>query len=424
MVVDVSATPKQPLELAKRDWYPYYAGFTESFVESVLVKHLGDSKRIIDPWSGSGTTVAVCERLGLRAVGVDINPATNVIAFARLTTKPDAVKLTSIAELSLGQPKSTFEQPREEDLLHLWFTPTAVAHIRSIQTLLGCEVRNENSRDFQTWSESVSARTKRECFYLTALFATVRELLIQFRTTNPTWLRVPNQADEKAELDESTVRSKALDWIRHFSNLATQPRVSRWANVQPFKTASSVKLPFRANSFDACLTSPPYATRIDYIRSMLPELAVLGASEADVRSLRAIATGTPVVRGYNAKDVVINSGLATATLESVQNHETKGSRSYYYPWLLKYFESLELGLSEASRIVKTDGRLAIVVQDSYYKETQIDLQGVVVEMMRSLGRGLAHRRDFEVRNLRSRQNPRASAHKENRRNVESLLVFE
>jgi hypothetical protein len=53
-------SPKQPPSRSKRDWYPYYAGFTEEFVEAVLAEHLIDCGPILDPWSGTGTTTAAC----------------------------------------------------------------------------------------------------------------------------------------------------------------------------------------------------------------------------------------------------------------------------------------------------------------------------------------------------------------------------
>ena len=53
-------SPKQPMVIRRRDWYPYYAGFTQKFVDAVIAEHLGKATSVVDPWSGSGTTTVAC----------------------------------------------------------------------------------------------------------------------------------------------------------------------------------------------------------------------------------------------------------------------------------------------------------------------------------------------------------------------------
>ena len=79
-----SISPKQPPDQRRRDWYPYYAGFTQRFVEALISEHLQDATFVVDPWSGSGTTTVACLKRGVASKGIDINPALTVIARARL----------------------------------------------------------------------------------------------------------------------------------------------------------------------------------------------------------------------------------------------------------------------------------------------------------------------------------------------------
>ena len=86
-------SPKQPGSKARRDWYPYYAGFTKRFVEAVIDQYFRKVERVLDPWSGSGTTTVTCLRRGLRSHGIDINPAVTVVARARLNAVSTRARL-------------------------------------------------------------------------------------------------------------------------------------------------------------------------------------------------------------------------------------------------------------------------------------------------------------------------------------------
>ena len=88
-------SPKQPQPERQRDWYPYYAGFTEEFVSEILREYVAKDAAVLDPWNGSGTTTSACANRGLSSAGVDISPALTVIARARLVPTPRSGKPAS-----------------------------------------------------------------------------------------------------------------------------------------------------------------------------------------------------------------------------------------------------------------------------------------------------------------------------------------
>jgi hypothetical protein len=175
--------------------------------------------------------------------------------------------------------------------------------------------------------------------------------------------------------------------------------------------------------YDACLTSPPYATRVDYPRAMLAELSVLGLAPNQVDALRRATTGTPTVRGAVPKIKLRLPRTATAVIEHVASHGSHGSSSYYAPWITNYFVDLQASLVRIDNAVTKQGRIGLVVQDSFYKAVHLDLQTVVEEAMADVGRRLVCRDDYAVRHLMARMNPAARRHLETRTNYESLLVF-
>lgn len=415
--MEVPPSPKQSNSLHKRPWYAYYAGFSQEFVKATLLNDLGAPYYVIDPWSGSGTTSAVCAHLGRASIGVDINPALTVIASARITPVSIRDSLVPLARRLIGYSEDNPAATSLRDPLSKWFQTPTVGRLRSLERAISTSLVEPDNRASNNTLPVLSS------FFYVALFATTRQLLTGFASTNPTWIRSSLEQSRLLNPSWSQLSQSFLSHCEYYSRLLSIDNDSYLQPTHPFITGSATSLPFEDGTFDACLTSPPYATRIDYIIATLPELAVLGIDESQVAELRKKSTGTPVVRGNNPVSHTLTSATGLKLLDIVSNHPSKGSRSYYYPWLHKYLVNLRGGLSEASRVVKPEGHLAVVVQDSYYKEHRIDLQTFVTEEMDSLGRELVKERRFAARNLLSRMNPRALAHAPTRMNVESLLVF-
>ena len=419
---DVS--PKQPPQLERRDWYPYYAGFTEAFVKSVIDSQLPDAESIVDPWNGTGTTTAVCEQRGLISVGIDINPALTVIAKARLLPFDKRGELEHSSREVLARARRIATCSITDDPLETWVRPDAVRRIRAIQQAIHISLAPTASlTSLHPVIRTVDQLSAMTCFFYCALFGTVRDSLEPYRTTNPMWIKKPRTHLHRVRPSWAVL---CKTFIAHV-NLLSDRLVSRGPiadNQQAaIITADAGQLPFKCDHFDGAITSPPYATRIDYVRGMLPELALLGADNSFVMHLRRVLTGTPVVKGVCARRAEnLDSKSARAALETVSAHRSKGSRRYYLPWLRNYFQQLQSGLVELSRGVAPSGAVCIVVQDSYYKEHRIDLQAIVIELMAAAGRNLEHRADYPVSARRPKTATREGA-RLTRKTMETLLVF-
>ena len=413
--------PKQPPLLRDRDWYPFYAGFTEAFVDSVVSNELGDAKSIIDPWNGTGTTTVVCERTGLRSFGNDINPVLTVIARARLTPISRRTELTKMCSVILSRCAELPPYSVSEDLLTTWIQPVAVRRIRAIQQAI------HNTTEMASTSISparvVDEFTHLTSFFYCALFGVVRSFVRRFRTTNPMWIKTPPTLASRIRPSWTNLHRVLEEQVALLCCRLTVRKPTDLGGQASLMTGNAMELPIPNESFDGAITSPPYATRIDYVRGTLPELALLGANRGFVANLRRAVTGTPVVREVTiGTDVPLASETAKSTLRAVSSHSSKGSASYYLPWLRNYFHDLQSSVIELSRIVRAGGRICMVVQDSYYKEYRVDLQSIVIEMMGETGRSLDSRSDFSAPNPRS-QEVRSSDRSGVRYNTETVLVF-
>lgn len=424
-MVVVLASPKQPQSEHLKDWYPYYAGFRSEFAADVFDLYIGSAESVIDPWNGSGTTTAVAAERGVKALGIDINPALSIVARARLTPRSIADSLVPIAGDIAGAAERIEPAIREYEPLSTWLQPAAFLEIRRLQRAIHVVTAADDAleADLQRGDNSAPSRLPLiTAFFYSALFAATRDLLRTFRGTNPTWLITPSSPRNRLRPSTATVHDRFIARADYLCSRLqiTRPDSDELATIQ---TGIASKALSHRDSFDACLTSPPYATRIDYVKGSLPELSVVGLSQEAIDALRRQSTGTPVVRGVDRVEVPLPD-LARKLVDQVAGHESHGSANYYAPWLHNYLADLHGTLAEVSRSVVSSGRIAVVVQDSYYKSLHIDLQRLVTQSIAATGRELIARHDFDVRHSMSNMNPKARTHLQRRKHMESLLVYE
>lgn len=420
-----SRSPKQPLPERHRDWYPYYAGYTEEFVADLLESFADRAESIVDPWNGSGTTTTVCAVRGLRSTGVDINPTLTVIARARLTPSSIADSLTPLGGEILEAARRYDRDTESDDPLAIWVRQSSVRRVRAIQSAIH-SILSFVPDSTDGWQPGPLAKELPilVSFYYTALFATMRDLLMRFRASNPTWLRTPASPQSRIAPGWEAIDRGFLRRVDYLARKLTISGESLSDVDTELITGSATSLPHQTATFGAAITSPPYATRIDYVKGVLPELAVLGAQPDDITRLRRLSTGTPVVKGVSQTAVELASDYGRSVLTSIEQHQSKGSRAYYFPWMRNYLRGLQSGLIETARVVVPGGPICVVAQDSHYKEIHVDLQRIIVDVLAATGRRLVERRDYEVRHHMARLNPRARHYLQDRQNLESVLVFD
>lgn len=439
-------SPKRPRKSSGigADWYDYYAGYSPAFVEATLRGlSLSANATVCDPWIGAGTTAQVAQRLGLRCRGFDLNPAMVVVAKAQLLGTAIEPSETALCETILEMALSkTCDPQHADDPLSVWFHNATVHHIRRIECAIQHALLPDADRSAYGKPVAVSNLSTVASFFYLALFRTVRSLLLPFFSSNPTWIKQPrDQADKLIVLRPRIVdefRSNIQTMISSRSQLnafeATSGRLTsntiqsdetdEYAHQARIEVASSEALPCDPNSLDAVIGSPPYCTRIDYAVATLPELAVLGLSEKDIRKVRESLIGTSTVSGSTPKRSEDWGRLCAAFLGKVAAHSSKASSGYYLKTHLQYFDAFYRSLQQIGAALKVGGPCVLVVQDSFYKEVRNDLAGVTIEMATGLGWNLLERHDFAANHLMARVHKAGRQYRKSTKATESVLVFE
>lgn len=405
----------------KASWYDYYAGFSPAFVRDAL-RFIGPSAdaQVMDPWNGSGTTTEVITLEGIAAFGFDLNPVMVLVAKARLLDNLVKPSLRTILEDLLGKAAQAGARAEPEPLCS-WFTPTAAAALRkfeqAIQSLL-----IEPGKQRNLFAEDLDAVSSLAAFYHVAGFRAIRSFLKPFRSSNPTWLKAPPNDAARIAFTTNSLHAAIREHVGIMIDALSTDRAPTHRSMATIDKAASTKLPLENASIDAVIASPPYCTRIDYVRKTSPELAFLGASSHDLATLRSGMIGTPTIADSIAAPSEAWGPTCRNLMERIANHDSYAARSYYCKTYAQYFDGMARSLSEIDRTLKHKASVLLVVQDSHFKDVHVDLVTVIKEMVHQHNWNITLQADFPISRTMAALNPRARAL--SNRTVETVIGFQ
>jgi len=265
-------------------WFKFREGFSAALVEQLMREFgLEAGHVLLDPFAGSGTTLLVAQLLGIHGVGIDLLPHN----YLTWKVKADlfAYDLSALRALR-QQVKEITPPPVSEPFPHLTITESAFPA--------------ETERDlmaYTRWCEQVDdPRLRRLCHF--ALLSILES--ISYTRKDGQYLRWDRRAEKVRRrnaqriaqgkpptrgIDKGRLPSvreallRKLDQI--IADVESLQREPPPPSEQRFIVGSTLyTLPtMEAESFDAVITSPPYANRYDYTRTYALELAYLGVKE-------------------------------------------------------------------------------------------------------------------------------------------------
>ncbi len=371
-------------------WHPYYAGYSEQFAADVLSMLGKPGDLVLDPWNGSGTTTLVAQRCGYPSLGIEINPVMVFHAQAKNLQSAslideilaEAQRLTGIARRLVS------ERVLDRGTVRDWVDGEPLAALLMIRDAIKTELEtsfppNHAQAVLRNEAKKALYPSQRQAFLLSALFQVLRQVGRFSQGSNPTWLVLDDEtesvsADSMFALFVEMVRAMLRDV--GVAAQGVEEIAPSWT-----MTGDSRALLLEDALVDLIVTSPPYCTRIDYAFATKPELLLLGHEEGEFDMLRRSTMGAPVIVDKSITMRQVWGTHCRDFLHAVAQHPSKASQSYYLPTYLQYFHDAELSLREIHRVLKSGRQAVIVVQSSYYKEVELPLGDIYVEMAQRLG---------------------------------------
>lgn len=291
---DVSGAPKlrrQSTRYSVHGLHEYKGKFNPQIVRAtanLLRLGLDHKARILDPFCGSGTSLVEAAHMGWDALGTDINPLAILISNAKIQalkipgdTLEDACQRLAarlerqIAGVDCDEPfpdrtaRSLIENAKcrlpNESYLQNWFTTSVLIQLRLISTEIA----------------SIADRRIRDVANV-ILSNILRDVSLQ----DPADLRIRRRSNPQGNYPA----------VAQFINLLRQRTQNIVAAARVLGTVrgrqramlgdSRRALPGLSASFDAVITSPPYATALPYLDTQRLSLAFLGLlSPKELRTL-------------------------------------------------------------------------------------------------------------------------------------------
>lgn len=425
----VIPSPKRSRKLQSgwEGFFPYYAGYPETFARSVLGSaQLPAGAVVLDPWNGSGTTTLTASRLGLAACGLDLNPVMVVVARARLLPPSEADHLKPLAAAVVSHAGDTTTAVRDDDPLLAWFEPATAAEVRALERSIGRTLLGESAAaDGGVRLDQISGTTA--TFYV-ALFSACRRLVQQFMSSNPTWLRRPRGDEPKASVAQLEVarlfRANVGAMADALAALGAQTELLLERVHSEILLADTASFLLQPQSVDFVLTSPPYCTRIDYTAATRIELAVLDPLVSlKARDLGRKMIGSTQVPARSIEPADDWGPTCLQFLDRLRTHPSKASAGYYYKTHLDYFHKLSSSVANLVDGLRPSGGAVLVAQDSHYKEIHNDIPSIVGELAERKGLVLKRRDDFHIKKSMAGIHPHSRGYGRPAGAVEAVLCF-
>lgn len=328
--------------------HPFPARMAPEIALSGL-EDLPKSYSVLDPMSGSGMVLGTAAKLGLSAIGYDLDPLACLVSRVAGTRISDnktreacETLLTLCARTDYNSISLPWLDNETQEYLDFWFAPKQQAQLKVLSHYLVSEPFISNKSVLDVLKVAISR-----------LIVTKEPKASLARDTahsRPHRTILENDFDVLGSLPKS---------LEHVLRALDAEKIQ--INVKAYRGDARRIGRVRDSTVDSIVTSPPYLNAIDYMRGHRLSLVWLGYSVAQLRRVRARSVGAEIVD--NCETDVEVRGFFENLHKDVDQKKRKMLRRYY--------RDLRGITREAHRVLKLGRRATYVIGNSRIKGHEI-----------------------------------------------------
>ena len=115
-----SSNKLRPQDRAVHDWYRFVLSFPPHLVQDCLNRFgVGPACTVLDPFCGTGTTLAECKKLGVASVGIESNPMAHFASSVKVDWAADFNQLVNYAQTVASSATKTLRRQGMDELGNL-----------------------------------------------------------------------------------------------------------------------------------------------------------------------------------------------------------------------------------------------------------------------------------------------------------------
>ena len=369
----------------------YKEGFSAGLVRGLLERT--GARRVLDPFSGIGTTALTASSMGMESVGIDVMPVGNKAARAVIAVAND------VAEAALRRAAG-----RLLEYVSSGEKSRPFAHVRITEGAFprGTEEEIGRARSFIAGISDPAVRDVLDF----ACMSVLEE--VSYTRKDGQFLRWDRRSgrDVADRLRKPRIPSLGSALSARLAAISADAGVlrERYAGPRPsIRTGSSLLElgRMRGGSFDAVVTSPPYANRYDYTRTYALELAYMGYGEEEIRALRqdmltATVENRPkvgaIAEAYGrsgipsrAAEMASGCGRLQEVLARLRGDITSLNNPHIVRLVENYFAEMALVVAELGRLVRPGGSVFMVNDNVRYHGTDVPVDLILSEFAERAG---------------------------------------
>ena len=355
------------------DWYPYLEGFSSSFVSSVFEKYLSNAKKILDPFSGIGTTPIYLTINGIKSYYCEVNPVLQHLVIS----KSQVLNLERIEKIKLV---NKIEKVKK-NLQNLNSENKDLELDKNYKFLFNKSIFFESSNylltlKLKSFSRKINDKLLKSLFDI-AVYSSLLSASLLKRAGD---VRFKTKKDLKNKKIPGILKlvTEKLDLIQRDLERINKPKVTPKLICINSKDLINIK----SEKLDGVITSPPYLNGTNYFRNTKLELWYMEHinEKISLRDFRneTITAGINDVSSKTNKEVISEVKILYEKLK-------KNSYDRRIPQMVSdYFFDMKKVAQGLKKQVKKNGILCIDIGDSIYNKIHVQTDELLIKIFSNL----------------------------------------